>query len=68
MPNVKARTTDSRMPARMAIARVELIYRPISTSEISSLEVMTTVETASAAPNRQKTSATVVDVGRPIVL
>ena len=56
------------MPARMAIARVELIYRPISTSEISSLEVMTTVETASAAPNRQKTSATVVDVGRPVVL
>ncbi len=36
--------------------------------EMPSSEVMITAETANAAPNRQKMSATVVEVGSPRVL
>ena len=68
VPHVKARITDSRMPAMIASARVELMYRPISASETDSLEVMTTIETASAEPSRQKIRATEVEVGSPKVL
>ena len=67
-PHVKAMTTDSRIPATMASARVELIYSPMLVKEMPSSEVMITAETANAAPNRQKMSATVVEVGSPRVL
>ena len=67
-PQANAMTTERTIPATMAMARAELMYCPRSAAVAAGSAAICTVEAAMAAPSRQKTRATVVEVGRPSVL
>ena len=58
-------TTESRIAATMPNARPVWMNSPRSPIESASLPAILKVETAIAAPSRQKMSVTVVEVGSP---
>ena len=65
VPKIKAMTTESRMAEITPMARVVLINPPKLPIESEGSPEILNYDTAIAAPNKLKTKATVVEVGRP---
>ena len=65
VPKMNAISTDNRIAEITPIARVVLINPPSEPSVSEGSPEILNNETAIAAPNKLKTNATVVDVGKP---
>ena len=62
---MNAISTDSRIAEMIPIAREVFMYSPSMSSVSASSVAILNVATATAEPNRQNISDTVVDVGSP---